>query len=137
MTISKRDMEEILSADMDVEVRRTFLAMSREEQLLAILGMLSYSRSEMAIVKKTQIEFGQDLGAFKKELREVRRERERREQQHEDDLLTTTQKIAREITKAFSSRFDFWTWARDRILPPIVIAFILGLLYLVFGGKLP
>lgn len=137
MTISKNDMEQILNIDMDVDIRKTFLSMPREEQLLAILGMLSYSRSEMAIVKKTQIEFGQDLGAFKKELREVRRERERREQQHEDDLLSTTQKIAKEITKAFASRFDFWTWARDRILPPVVITFVLGLLYLVFGGKLP
>jgi hypothetical protein len=146
MTISKKDMENILVSNMEDDARKVFLSMPREEQLLAILGMEASNSNRLAVVERSQIEFGQDLSAFKKELRAVRADREMREQKDKkklygdlegDDETSTTQKVAKAIAQEFAKRFDFWTWARDRILPPILIAICLGILYLVFGGHLP
>jgi hypothetical protein len=130
------------AVQMDDDAKRVFLAMSREEQLLAILGMQSFVRSEVATVKKDIIDVRQDLNEFKKETRSYRVHRERQEKkmfggEEGDDEMSTTQKIAKEIAKALSQRFDFWIWFRDKVMPAVVTAITLGILYLVFGGKLP
>ena len=127
---------------MDPDAKKAFLAMSREEQLLAILGMQSFIRSEVANVEKDLINLGTEFHEFKKESVNYRIRREKQEKKllgslEGDDDMSTTQKIAREIAKAFSQRFDFWTWFRDKVLPAVVTAIALGVLYLVFGGKLP
>ena len=127
---------------MDAEAKKAFLAMTREEQLLAILGMQGFIRSELVKVKKDVIDVRTDFTEFKRESREYRKERERQEKQmlgslEGDEDMSTTQKIVREVAKAFAQRFDFWAWFRDRVLPTLLTGFILGLLYLVYGGKLP
>ena len=127
---------------MDPEAKKAFLAMPREEQLLTILGMQSFIRSELANVKKDVIDVRSDLTEFKKESRAYRVQREKQEKKmlgslEGDDELSTTQKIVREVAKAFSQRFDFWIWFRDKVLPGIVSLIALAILYLTFGGKLP
>jgi len=118
----------------DVEDQRKFFTgLPREEQLGILFDMLSYVRSEVAVIKKTEIGFGQDLDNFKNELRGFRRLREKKEEERGQDLLNTTEKIAAALAK----RFDFWTWSRDRVLPQVITLIIVGLLYLVFGGNAP
>lgn len=145
MTISKRDLEQILK-QLDDEARGTFLSMPREDQLLVILAMEGSNSNRLAVVEKSQIGFNQDLESFKKELRTVRADRERREQKNRkklygdlegDDEMSTTQKVAKAIAQEFAKRFDFWTWFRDRILPGVVSIIVIALLYLAFGGRLP
>ncbi len=137
--MTKTEFDRMLEdARMDDTAKKAFLAMSREEQLLAILGMQSYIRSELVIVKKDQIEFGQDLQAFKKELREVRRAREVKEKARDDgDEVNTTQKIIKTFAEEMSKRFDLFVWFRDKVLPTVVTIITLALLYFVFGGKIP
>jgi len=138
---------------MDENAKKVFMAMPREEQLFAILGMLSFLRSEVAVLKKNGIDTNADIKKLKDDQRHFRLVRERREKEIQDginnvikssnlpqividdatDDTNTTQKIVAEITKAFASRFDFWIWFRDKILPTLLITIILGILYLVFG----
>jgi hypothetical protein len=126
------------TVQMDPEAKQVFLAMPREEQLLAIIGMQAWLRSDVANVKKDVIETKSDLKEFKREMNSYRMRREKKEEDRErggEELLTTTQKIVREVSKAFSQRFDFWTWFRDKVLPAIMTAISLGILYAVFGPK--
>lgn len=116
-------MEMLQAVQADKEAKKVFLAMPREEQLLAILGMISFINAQFVNLQKDQIEY--------------RREREKKEERQSDILIDTGEKIAIGIKKVMGERFDSWTYFRDRILPPILVAFILGLLYLVFGGKIP
>ena len=137
--MTKTEFDRMLEdARMDEGAKKAFLAMSREEQLLAILGMQSYIRSELVIVKKDQIEFGQDLQSFKTELRQVRRAREVKEKARDDgDEVNTTQKIIKTFAEEMSKRFDLFVWFRDKVLPTVVTIITLALLYFVFGGKIP
>jgi hypothetical protein len=129
MTITKHDVDQILIS-MDDGARDAFSTMPREEQLLVIFGLEMSNSNRLAIVERRQIDFERDS-------REYRNVRETRERNHSDDVMTTTGKIADEIRRAFAQRFDWSVYFRDRILPTILTAISLGLLYLVFGGKLP
>ena len=125
---------------MDPDAKKVFMAMPREEQLLAILGMQSFIRSEVANLEKDVINLRSEVTESKKESREYRIRREKKEKSllgdlEGDEKMSTTQKIVREISKEFSKRFDFWTWFIDKVLPAVVTAIALGILYLVFGGK--
>ncbi len=127
---------------MDEDAKKVFLAMPREEQLLAILGMQSFVRSELVNVKKDLIDVRSDLNTFKRESLEYRGQRERRERNmlgelQGDDEMSTTQKIVREITNQLQARFDFWVWFRDKVLPQVIALITLAILYLTFGGKVP
>jgi hypothetical protein len=133
--------QEIFDAvQMDENAKKVFLAMPREEQLLAIVGMQAWMRSELVNIKRDVLETKKDLEESKKETLQYRVRRERQEKKllgslEGDDQMSTTQKIVREIAKEFSKRFDFWAWFRDKVLPAILTAIALGILYLVFGGK--
>ena len=129
MITSQKDIEKALE-NLDDDAKAYFLAMPREDQLLVVLSMEGANSNRLAIVERWQIE-------FEKEARKYRIERENKENGQEGNIMSITQKMAQVVAQEFAKRFDFWTWFRDRILPPIAIAFILGLLYLVFGGKLP
>ncbi len=143
MTSHSEIFDQIFEAiQMDDEAKKVFLAMPREEQLLAILGMQSWTRAELVNVKKDVINVRGDLTEFKRESREYRVKRERKENHllgdlEGDDGMSTTQKIVREIAKEFGKRFDFWAWFRDRVLPSIITLITLAILYLTFGGKVP
>lgn len=137
------DFNEIFDAiQMDAEAKKVFLAMPREEQLLAILGMEAWIRSELVKTKRDVLVLQQDFTEFKEESMRYRLLRERHERQlfgnfEGDDEMSTTQKIVREIKKEFQDRFDFWIWFRDKVLPGIIGLITLSILYLTFGGKLP
>jgi hypothetical protein len=130
MTLNKKELENLVAMEMDEEAKITFLSMVREEQLLAIMGMQAYIRSDLANVKKKQFD-------FENELRQYRIQRERREDKENNDVMNTTQKIVKAISEAKASEFNFWLWFRDKVLPGIISLITLGILYLVFGGKLP
>jgi hypothetical protein len=128
--MNRHDLESLVEMEMDDEAKKAFLAMVREEQLLAIMGMQAFIRSDLANVKKRQIE-------FENELRQYRMQRERREDTHDSEVMNTTQKIVTAIANAKAQEFNFWLWFRDKVLPGIISLITLGILYLVFGGKLP
>jgi hypothetical protein len=98
--------------------------------------------NRLAIVERWQIEFQKDRNSYRVK-RELKEEKEKENGNNRldinpDDETDITEKIARLVAKKVSEANSVvWVWFRDRILPPIVIVFITGLLYLVFGGKLP
>lgn len=141
--------------EMDETAKQVFMAMSREDQLFAILGMVSFLRNELAVVKKGQIGTQDEVKKLREDQNHYRQVRERREKLLQDqingifnragsmtmpgriedaDEEDTTEKVAAEVAKIFASRFDFWIWFRDKVLPTIILTIILGLLYLVFGN---
>ena len=63
------DKKDLFVSDIDADIKSAFLAMQREDQLLAIMNMQSWIRAELAVMKKSQIGYDQDLRDFKKELR--------------------------------------------------------------------
>jgi len=128
--ISKKDLDELLEVDFDEDAKDSFLKMTREEQLMAILGIQAYTRSKLASLEKRQIDFEKDVHNY-------RGTRERKQNLHNGDMQDNTEKIAKQIKEAFAQRFDFWVWFRDRVLPTVIGVVTLGILYLVFGGKLP
>jgi hypothetical protein len=130
--MTRTDFTEMFdSVQMDPDARKVFLAMPREEQLLAILGMQAWTRSELVIVKRQVIETQSNLEEFKKESRKYRARRRAKsgEEAQDDDTMTTTQKINSQISKP-------WVWFRDRVLPQIILIISLAILYQAFGGKL-
>lgn len=129
MPITAKDMEKVLS-NMDADARGMFLNLMREEQLLIIFGMESQNSNRLAVVERRQI-------AFEDELRLYRKNREEKENAHQHILEDTTDKIRVAIKEAFSQRFDWSIYFRDKILPTILTAISLGILYVVFGGKVP
>jgi hypothetical protein len=145
--MSKPNYTEIFDAvQMDPEAKQVFLNMPREEQLLAILGMQAWTRSELVNVQRMVLDTRDDLASFKEESRRERAKREMRESRltsgrevydEQDDETSITQKVAKEIAKAMAQRFDVWIYFRDKILPPILIAVTFAILYQAFGGKVP
>ena len=139
---AKVDFQEIFDAvQMDENAKKMFLSMPMEEQLLAILGINAWTRAELAVVKKDVVEIQEGLEETRRDLVSYRIKRERQEREsrehNDDETITTTQKILKEVAKAFAQRFDVWVWFRDRVLPTIIGVIVLGILYLVFGGTLP
>lgn len=128
MPITKRDLEKARDL-MDYEAKDFFLGASREDQLTILLSMEYSNSNRLAVLERRQIEFENDM-------REYRKQRERRENDDED-LLGTTQKILRAIAEAESKKFDYAVWFRDRVLPQVITLITLAILYLTFGGKLP
>ena len=128
--LNRKELNDLVEMEMDGDAKKAFLGMLREEQLLAILGMQAFIRSELANVKRKQIEFENDL-------RQYRLQRERRENEHDDNVMNTTQKIVKALQEAKAMEFNFWIWFRDKVLPGIISLIVLGILYLIFGGQLP
>lgn len=146
--------------ELDETAKKVFLRMTREEQLLAILGMLSFLRSENATVRKQQLDFAKDFDIYKQEQRDYRMLRETEEKEvgnlvrrlitgdnpsdpvitrqlTDEELMSTTQKIAKAINNAFSSRFDRWITLGFGVLQTVITIVILAVLYLAFGGEVP
>lgn len=115
----------------DDDQKKAFVGMQLSEQLGTLFDMLRYVRGEVSDIRKNEIGFREDLNDFRDELREVRKQREAREEKRDGDIQTTTEKIVAILGK----RFDFWVYFRERVLPNVLIVIVLGLLYLVFGGK--
>ena len=129
MPITLRELEK-LRDDFDPEAREFFLTMSREEQLSVLFSMSASSSNRLAKVEKWQIDFERNSRLY-------REKRERRENEDDDDAVSTTQKILQAIDAHEAKKFNYAVWFRDRILPTLVTGFILALMYLVYGGKLP
>lgn len=122
--LSHDDISELLdTVKSDPEARQVFLAMSREDQLLSILGMIAFTNSQVARLQKEMLAY--------------RRERERKEKQVGDLALTTGSKIAAGIKKEFEGRFGFWGDIGKGVIQSVATVIALALLYVVFGGKLP
>jgi type II secretory pathway component PulM len=134
--ISPSSVREMLDAvQADRETRQVFLKMPREEQLLAILGMITFLTSEFAKLQKDNIEYRQE-----RELKE--KAREQREKKLVEILDTdpnikalspeekqnTMQKIIALATRP----------ARKGALLDKVLSLILVILFVLFVmGKLP
>jgi hypothetical protein len=129
MPITKREIEKIRDA-LDEDAKEAFLSMSREDQLTVILSMEASNSNRLAKVEKWQID-------FEREARVYRSQRERRENSNEDEVVNITQKILKAIADADAAKFNVWVWFRDRVLPSVIGLITLGILYLVFGGRLP
>jgi hypothetical protein len=123
---SIKDMLDAVQADRDA--KQVFLKMPREEQLLAILGMLAFTNSQVAQLQKDAIEY--------------REQRERREKQL-TDLLDTDPKIKAlspdEKQNTVQKIFTMATRpAKAGMLFDKVASLILMILFLLFiMGKLP
>jgi len=116
------NIREMLGAvQADKEARQVFLSMPREEQLLAILGMIAFLSSQIAGLQKDAIDY--------------RHKREEIEDGHSQEVMNTTQKIVKAISEAKASEFNFWLWFRDKVLPAVATAITLAVLYLAFGGR--
>lgn len=154
--INKNDILDLI--EMDETAKKVFTSMPREEQLIAILGMLSYLRSEFASIKKKEIDFAANFEQYKQEQKDYRLMREREDrrvgslvhnfitgnpdptitrQLTQEELMSTTQKIAKAINSAFSSRFDRWVNLGFGVLQTVITIILLAVLYLAFGGKIP
>ena len=132
MTITRRELEK-LKDDFDPDAREYFLNMTPEEQSSVMFSMSASNSNRLAKVEKWQIDFERDARLY-------REKRERRENQDDDNMLSTTQKILKAISDAEAKKFNWGVWARDRVLPQLVttslFAFIV-LLGLFLSGRLP
>lgn len=119
-TITKDDIGFLLErVQADREARQVFLAMPREDQLLSILGMISYINSQLAKIQKENIDY--------------RKIREDREGDHNSRLVDTGEKIAIGIQKALNERNQRSNRILDSVLTTIINVITLGILYLVFS----
>lgn len=123
-TVTVNDIQDMLEmVQADREAKKVFLAMPREEQLLAILGMIAYLGNQIAKSQKESIEY--------------RQTREKEERKRGDSLVNTGERIAEGIKKALGEReankFDFWRYLLDKVVPGIIQFIILALLALIFA----
>lgn len=142
-SIDIKGMLDLVKADR--EAKQVFLAMPREDQLLAILGMIAYNSNQNAQLQKSQAELSEDVDALRKENRTARRQRETLEKQlaekmsinihHDDDTtqLSTTEKVIAALSKRFG-RLTNLLWGTAQTVFTLII---LAILYLAFGGKIP
>ena len=141
--MTKSSIEEMLAlVQMDEAARLVFLSMSREEQLLAILGMEAYIRGEVAKLQKNVAQINQELGDYRMQFAEFRKQRDMDNKRTFGDLQgdghqSTTQKIIMEVTKQLNSRFDWSIWFRDKVLPSMVSLLALVLLWMIFQTWTP
>ncbi len=129
MTITKREIEQAKDA-FDDDAKDTFLAMTREDQLIVLLSMEGSNSNRLAKVEKWQIDFERDARLY-------RAQRERRENHDDEDLLGTTQKILKAIADSEAKKFNYAVWFRDRVLPQVITVITLAILALAFGARLP
>lgn len=150
----KLAMSDILGMiEMDDDARKVFLAMPRNEQLLAILGMQAYMRNELAKLFERVEQAENKHDSFAQEQRSFRKARLDKERELDkaiNDLIrgntvpiimrnekepteTPTEKIVKEVTKMLAVRFpvDVGAYFRDKILPPLIIAFIFSFVALM------
>jgi len=129
MTITKKDINKALE-NLDDDLRADFLGMTPEEQMTIILSMSGSNSNRLAIVEKWQIDFERGTQLY-------RAQRERRESSDDESLMSTTQKILKAIQQNEATKFNYWIWFRDRVLPTVITIITLAILALTFGVKLP
>jgi len=108
--------------------KQVFMSFSNQEQREALFDMVEYVRGELANDKKEHIDIKGNVAHLQGELQGVRRRKDKA-----DKSMTTSEKIMAVLDR----RFDTWSWFRDKVLPQIVSVIIFGILYMVFGGKIP
>jgi len=107
---------------------QAFKSLSREEQIESLFVIVQSVRNDQANDKKEHIDMRVDVSYVKSELQGIRKRRNQ-----SDKTLTTSDKIMAVLDR----RFDAWAWFRDKVLPQVVTVITFGILYMVFGGKLP
>lgn len=117
------DFNKILER-LDDEQKKSFVEMTRENQLLVILSIEMSNSNRLAKVEKKQIDMEADV-------RNYRMKREQREDNNNDDVMNTTQKIIKAIADAEAKKFNWGIYFRDRVLPNILSPAILILIYLI------
>lgn len=127
MAITKRDIEKALE-NLDDDLRQDFVSMSEQERDTVLLSLSGSNSNRLAKVEKWQIDYERNALSY-------RAQRERKENRNGDDELTTTQKILKAIRDNEASKFDWWVWFRDRVLPVIVTVGLLVLLGLMYGKE--
>jgi hypothetical protein len=115
---------------LDDEQKESFKSMTREDQLLSIFGIEISNSNRLAVVEKKQIDTERDM-------KEYRKLRERRENNGDEEIMNTTQKILKAIADQKAKEFNTWIYIRDRVLPNILSPAILILLYLIFTQLKP
>lgn len=134
--ITSNSLQEMLeTVQADREAKKVFLAMPREEQLLAILGMLAFTNSQLALLQKEFIEHKADAVKYRadreereKHLTEILETDPEIKAMNPDDRQNTVQKI---IALAMRP-------ARSGALLDKVLSLILVILFVLFiTGKLP
>ena len=83
---------------------------------MALFDMTRYVRAEIASTKRAVLDLGEDLHAYRK-MRE-----------YSESNQSTTQKIQTILDKR-----DALKWFVDKVLPAVIIAIVMGILYLVFN----
>lgn len=106
-------MTDIEDATLDQGIK-IFKALPQGDQIAALYEMLRYIRSEIAIVKKKQIEFEGEIQTAKL---------------YNEDRLDTSEKIRAILDK----RFDAFSWFRDKVLPFIIVAVLLAVFEITWG----
>lgn len=147
--LSPDDISELLrSVQQDREAKKVFLAMQREEQLLAILGMLAFFSSRLANMESSVIGMKGDFDLMQSESRNARRQREHIEQElasklnirfekTDDDTMTTTDKVRAVISAQYGGIAKFFLDILKGALQTVFTMIVLAVMYLAFGGKLP
>lgn len=121
--MDKIDIEKLLTI-MDNSAKEAFISMPRENQLLVLLSIEMSNSNRLAKVEKKQIDMEADVKTY-------RRERERREDDSDDHLLNTTQKMLKILAQEKAKEFNWGIYFRDRVLPNILSPAILILIYLI------
>lgn len=125
--MDKTDIERLLS-HMDNGAKEAFISMPRENQLLVLLSIEMSNSNRIANVEKKQIETDRDL-------KEYRRKREQREDDSDESIMNTTQKMLKILAEQKAKEFNTATYIRDKVLPQIITFITLALLALAFGYK--
>ena len=109
---------------MDEEDKQTFIDMTDENQKLVLLSIELSNSNRLAKVERKQIDMDTDMQTYRKE-------REKKEDNNDEEFLNTTQKFMKMYKEAEASKFNWWIYFRDRVLPNILSPAILILIYLI------
>lgn len=127
--LTTSSIKEILEAvQADREARKVFLSMPREEQLMAILGMIAYTNDQLAKLQKETIEYRQQRERREKKLTEILEETGPMKAMTPEEKQNTAQKIIALATRPARSGY---------LLDKVLSLILLILFYLVVTGRIP
>ncbi len=120
--------EMIDSVQADREAKKVFLAMPREEQLLAILGMIAFLTAQIASLQKENIQYRQQREVREEKLAEILDTDPHIKALSAEDKQNTLQKVIQLATRP----------AKSGQLADKVISIILVIIFVMYlAGKLP
>lgn len=105
----------------DLDRRRVFMRLTEKDRDAALYNMVVDEISE-------RVKLMARLTDLEVEVDGIGRRR--------DITQPIEQDTAEKIRAALAARFDSWVWFRDKVLPSLITFIVMGVLYLVFGGKL-